>query len=174
MHRPAEYAIIPAFLHFHVRDVIVGMGTVHGGYDELQRSIEATLIAEDGQSVTSVAGGLDTLHGTLVISEVTDADRPWSGSITRTQRMWNPARFMTWDYSVDLELTPAGFSSLLELMHRDAPWTSLLLNFQNIDGPLHEDPLDRPPPWDDVAYPCVALTSFHLATKPAATGATPP
>lgn len=174
MTSPADYAVVPAFLHFHVRDVVAAMGTVHGGYDELQRSIEAILVAEEGQRITSEPGGFDKLTGTLLISEVSDLDRPWIGSITRTQRMWNPARFMTWDYSVHLELAPAGFNDLVALMHRDAPWTSLLLNFQNIDGPVSDDPLERPIPWDDVAYPCVALTSFRLATAPAGAGLTPP
>lgn len=164
MDSPAEYAIIPDFLHFQIRDLFVAQGTVHADYAQLQRSIEAELIAEPGQEITSSSGGLEQLKGRLVIAEISDLDRDWTGSITRSQLRATSPLSAVKDYQVDLDLDPSGFSGLLELMRRDEPWTSLLLNFQGIDCPVIDDPMDGPIPWDDVTYPSVLLTSFRLTS----------
>lgn len=162
MTQPVTYARIPAFLRFAVTDPALSMGPVHGAYDALDRTLCARLRALPGQPITGAAATLDALEGTLVVSDDPDRAAGWAGFIERTTPGENTAGVRTADYRVVLDLTKADFADLLGLMQTGLPLGGLVLNFQDIDGPVEDDPLDRPIPWDDAAYPVVALTSFRL------------
>lgn len=160
MTNPATYAIVPDFLRFEVGAIGLELGGAHGDYERLERGIVAPLLANASQPITSAAQHLDALQGMLVIVDAEEDGSDWSGSIRRSIFTTRPPGAP--DYVVSIDLSPAAFDRLLAMMHGGRTPTALSLDFQNVDGPLNEDPLDRPIPWDDTRYPHVALTNFLL------------
>lgn len=160
MSAAATYAIIPAFLRFDVGAVGLDMGGAHGDYERLERYVFAPLNALAGQRITSAAGFLHALKGEVVIADAAEDGSDWNGSIRRSIFANNGPDAV--DYVVQLDLSPLAFDRLIALMQTGRMLSLLSLDFQNIDGPLNEDPLDRPIPWDDVQYPHVALTNFTM------------
>ncbi|GAO78349.1 hypothetical protein [Sphingopyxis sp. USTB-05] len=156
----ATFAIVPAFLRFDVGAVGLEMGGAHGDYARLERCIVAPLLAISGQPITSSAGNLGALKGRLLVVDAEDGNVEWNGSIRRSA-ISNFASDAA-DYVVHIDLTTLAFDRLAQLMTIGRTLSGLSLDFQNIDGPLNDDPLDRPIPWDDVQYPHVALTNFTL------------
>lgn len=156
----ATFAIVPAFLRFDVGAVGLEMGGAHGDYARLERCIVAPLLAISGQPIKSLAGNLGALKGRLLVVDAEDGNVEWNGSIRRSA-ISNSASDAA-DYVVHIDLTTLAFDRLAQLMTIGRTLSGLSLDFQNIDGPLNDDPLDRPIPWDDVQYPHVALTNFTL------------
>jgi hypothetical protein len=156
----ATYAIVPDFLRFEVGTIGLELGGAHGDYERLERGIIASLSAIAGQPITSAAQHLDALQGKLVILDAEEDGSDWSGSIRRSA--FGTGTPDAPDYVVSIDLSPAAFDRLLAMMQGGRTPTALSLDFQNVDGPLNEDPLDRPIPWDDTRYPHVALTNFLL------------
>jgi hypothetical protein len=160
--RPVTSAQIPSFLLFDVGAPTLSMGTVHGDYAVLDRDYSAPLKARTGQPLVSAAGFLDAIAGTLVVGEAPERAEGWSGFIQRTKPRQEEAGFRTTDYRVVIEMAKPGFAEFLQMVQAGLPLTTLVLNFQNIDCPIIDDPMDGPIAWDDVATPTVSLTSFRL------------
>ncbi len=156
----ATFAIVPAFLRFDVGPIGLEMGGAHGDYARLERCVVAPLNAIPGQPITSAAASLDALQGKLVLLDAADEDSDWSGSIRRNLFACHDPRAA--DYIVSLDLSLSAFDRLVAMMTTRQMLSGLSLDFQTIDGPLNEDPLNRLTPWDDVQYPHVALTNFTL------------
>lgn len=160
MSNAATYAIIPDFLCFDVGEISLEMGGAQGDYARLERCVAAPLKAVADQLITSSAGHLGALNGKLVILDADDAVSDRSGSIRRSL---SPTRETARaGYVVLIDLPSPAFDRFLTLTKAGRMLSGLSLDFQNIDGPLNEDPLDRPIPWDGVQYPHVALTNFLL------------
>lgn len=160
MTNAATYAIVPDFLRFEVGAIGLELGGAHGEYERLERGIIAPLSAIAGQPITSAAQHLDALQGKLVILDAEEDGSDWSGSIRRSIFATRPPDAP--DYLVSINLSPTAFDRLLAMMQGGRTPTALSLDFQNIDGPLIENPLGHPIPWDDAQYPHVALTNFLL------------
>lgn len=160
MTNPATYAIVPDFLRFEVGAIGLELGGAHGEYERLERCMTAPLSAIAGQPITSAPRLLGALKGMLVVLDAEEDGSDWSGSIRRSA--FGTGTPDAPDYVVSIDLSPAAFDRLLAMMQAGRTLTGLSLDFQNIDGPLNEDPLDRPIPWDDTQYPHVALTNFLL------------
>lgn len=156
----ATYAIVPNFLRFEVGAIGLELGGAHGDYERLERGIVGPLLAISGQPITSAAQHLGALQGKLVVLDAEGKGSDWSGSIRRSIFATRPPDAL--DYVVSIDLSPAAFDRLLAMIHAGRTPTALSLDFQSIDGPLNEDPLDRPIPWDDVRYPHIGLTNFLL------------
>ncbi|MGL3821207.1 hypothetical protein [Sphingopyxis sp. R3-92] len=162
MNSAAIFAMIPDFLRFDVGEIELNMGGAHGDYARLERCVTAPLSAIAGQLISSAPGNLDALKGDLVILEAVDEGRDWNGSIRRSAFTDHESNHCVADYMVRLDLSSDAFDRLLTLMNTGRVLSGLSLDFQNIDGPLVDDPLDRPIPWDDLGYPHVAVTNFTL------------
>ena len=160
MSSAATYAIVPDFLRFEVGAIGLELGGAHGDYERLERCMTAPLRAIAGQPITSAPQLLDALQGMLVVLDAEEDGSDWSGSIRRSA--FGTGAPDAPDYVVSIDLSPAAFDRLLAMMQGGRTPTALSLDFQNVDGPLNEDPLDRPIPWDDTRYPHVALTNFLL------------
>ncbi|MGN6595152.1 MAG: hypothetical protein ACTHKO_04465 [Sphingopyxis terrae] len=157
---PVTFAIIPAFLRFEIGSANLEMGGAHGQYAQLERCVCAPLNALPDQPITSSPGSLDALKGMLLIVDAEDGGSDWVGSIQRS--LFAAREPDAADYIVRLDLSPSAFDRFLAMSTTRQMLSGLSLDFQNIDGPIDEDPLDRPIPWNDVQYPHVALTNFTL------------
>ena len=160
MTNPATYAIVPDFLRFEVGAIGLELGGTHGEYERLERCMTAPLSAIAGQPITSAAQHLGALQGMLVVLDAEEDGSDWSGSIRRSA--FGTGTPDAPGYVVSIDLSQAAFDRLLAMLQTGRTLTAVSLDFQNIDGPLNEDPLDRPNPWDDTQYPHVALTNFVL------------